>query len=346
MKNCIIYLFLLLIVGIEITAQNTLVIQTQNLHEPIEIALFQHRDTICKQKILKKKTKIDYKHPTDEVIKMMVDGKKYYLLPKKKTRVKLVRSKNIRVDFHDKGDEIYNTAKREYNVLRAKSRKLITQWFRDTTLTQLDKELLNEEIHKQEDYSQEFIYEYFLSHAPSVASLFFLKEIIEYKSYSKAEIITLLHKVEQSRKIAKDYKNILTKINHLTDLKSYHLNDSIYQISLPTKEIPISANKTLLYFVGDKCRFSREEMQKLDSLAATFKKEKIDIIILDKSEIGTSKDICSKNEWQYHFSPNLFDTDFSYQLWINATPTGIFIENNVIKNMSFRIKKDFEELLK
>ena len=122
------------------------------------------------------------------------------------------------------------------------------------------------------------------------------------------------------------------------------MNDSIYQINLPTKEISISANKTLLYFVGDKCRFSREEMQQLDSLAATFKKEKIDIIVLDKSEMGLSKDICRKNEWQYHFAPNLLDTDFSYQLWVNATPTGIFIVNNVIRNMTFRIKKNLEEL--
>ena len=59
MKHYIIYLFFLLIIGTDITAQNTLIIKAKDKYAFAEIALVYGRDTICKQKILKKKTKID-----------------------------------------------------------------------------------------------------------------------------------------------------------------------------------------------------------------------------------------------------------------------------------------------
>ena len=59
MKHYIIYLLFLFTICIEITAQNTLIIKAKDKYAFAEIALVYGRDTICKQKILKKKTKID-----------------------------------------------------------------------------------------------------------------------------------------------------------------------------------------------------------------------------------------------------------------------------------------------
>jgi hypothetical protein len=296
-----------------------------------EIILLSNEDTLYKTEYNGQSILINYKQKTSELIRLELNNERAYIIPKKFTQIKVFCDtiNDIKLFFYDKDDKFYN----EHSgvAFRKKIFNLSYKLVADRTLLPYQQDSIKILLSNIRLYRDSVESAAMLQNAPSKASLFFLKDNLPDRYYSKNYFVKLYKKIIKSKRITKKYPNIIAEIGKKISFDTYVINDVIDE-SDNICVLDKNKNEQIVYlFITGQCGIIEPNLIALEEKQKKNKNIHICVILsfFDNNIIA----ICKKNNWAYNLNAELREADFAYKLWLKASFSGIYVKDNVIHNI-------------